>query len=114
MANAHSDLVHMLLMKLSMPGCRVWKNATGVGRSMQDDDAVIAYGLKGSADITGIILCKSGIGVRLEVECKTGTGRLRVEQKNFRDMILAMGGLHIEARDVESVVAEVKKFQENH
>ena len=114
MANAHSDLVHMLLMKLSFPGCRCWKNHTGVARAMHDDDQIVAYGLKGSADITGILLCKSGRGVRLEVECKTGTGRLRTEQKNFRDMILAMGGLHIEARDVESVVAEVKSFQENH
>ena len=114
MANAHSDLVHLLLMALSLPGVRVWKNATGVARDMNDDDRMISYGLKGSADITGIVRCKSGLGVRLEVECKTGTGKLHAEQKNFKNMIEIMGGVHIEARDVDSVVAHVKKFQENH
>lgn len=104
----------MLLMKLSFPGCRAWKSHTGVARAMHDDEQIVAYGLKGSADITGIVLCKSGRGVRLEVECKTGSGKLRTEQKNFRDMILAMGGLHIEARDVDSVIQQVKLFQESN
>ena len=114
MPNAHSDLVHKLLKALSLPGCRVWKNATGKARAMHDDTQIISYGLDGSADITGILKCKSGIGARLEVECKTGTGRLQENQKNFRDMIIRMGGLHIEARDVETVVVTVLEFQENH
>lgn len=114
MANAHSDLVHELLKALSLPGVRVWKNATGKARSMHDDDVIIAYGLDGSADITGILKCKSNLGIRLEVEVKTGSGRLRENQINFRNMIQRMGGLHIEARDVESVVAEVLRFQENN
>jgi hypothetical protein len=44
-------------------------------------------------------------GRRLEIEVKTGTGRLSDSQKNFRDMIMDLGGLHIELRDLKDLDA---------
>lgn len=106
--NAHSDLVNKLLIALSLTGVRVWKNHTGV--SFLEDGGAIKYGLVGSADITGIVRLKNGMGIRLEIECKTGTGKLRESQMAFRDMIVRHGGVYIEARDVPTTVDKVLKI----
>lgn len=74
----------------------------------------IRFGVVGQADISGIkkteIECPccnhkflNPIGQRTEIEVKTGTGKLSDEQKNFRAMILAHGGLHIELRELKDL-----------
>jgi len=75
---------------------RVWPQPSGLFLDPRTRSPVRA-GVKGCADLTGIL---AG-GRRLEVECKTGTGKLHGSQPAFRDMILAMGGLYIVAQSVE-------------
>ena len=98
---AHELLVKALILALSKTGvCRVWEHPTGAafrGKRM------IHFGLVGSADISGIL---KG-GRRLEIEVKTGSGRQTLEQKAFGEMITAMGGLHIVARDLNETVRKV-------
>ncbi len=52
------------------------------------------------ADISGILTHKSGLGLRLEIEIKTGSARQTTEQKNFEKMIKSLGGIYFVARSV--------------
>jgi hypothetical protein len=87
----------ILLAIGSRPDVRVWKNATGVAKI---DDRVIKFGLKGSADILGIL---APSGRFLAIECKVGRDTQSPYQKNFQLMIETMGGLYILARSVSDV-----------
>lgn len=96
---SHTGLVADVLLAIgSRPDVRVWKNATGVAKI---DDRVIRFGLKGSADIIGIL---APSGRFLAIECKVGRDSQRPEQKNFQAMISLMGGLYILARSVDGVL----------
>lgn len=110
----HSNFVHQLLLEINqIPNVRAWKQQVGVARSM-DDDRVISFGLKGSGDITGIMRCKSGSGLRLEVDAKVGLDKLRVDQRNFSLMITALGGLYIEARNLNETIDQIRNFMKDH
>ena len=63
------------------------------------------YGLKGSADLTGI----TNLGIRLEIEIKTGKSVQSEAQKNFMEMIRAQNGIYIVCRenDFEKVIDNV-------
>jgi hypothetical protein len=127
---AHSKLVNQTLLEIGKkyPNVRVWKNHTGMaytptsvvdainfilGETMPDDPrkmeifklarnklVPISFGVVGQADISGLI---NGNGQRLEIEVKTGTGKLADAQKNYRNMIIKMGGKHIELRQVSDL-----------
>lgn len=64
----------------------------------------IRFGLKGSADITGILRD----GRRLEIEVKDAKGKLSPEQIEFLETINRLGGLAFVARSVDDVVKALK------
>lgn len=98
MGVGHSNLIAEILIALSRkPNVRAWKNETGMAFR---GDAPIRFGLKGSADILGII---GPSGRFLAIECKVGKDKQREEQKNFEAMITKLGGLYILARSAEDV-----------
>lgn len=74
---------------------RIWRNNTGV--AISGSGKKIAFGLKGSSDLLGILRG----GRFLAVETKSPTGRLTTEQQAFRSMVESMGGLYILARSVK-------------
>lgn len=74
----------------------MWKNATGVA---ERGGRVIRYGLKGSADILGIV----APGRFLAIEVKTGSAVQTAEQKAFEAVISGMGGLYVLARAADDV-----------
>jgi hypothetical protein len=92
----------ILLAVGSRPDCRIWRNNTGVGRSLSGD-RVIRFGLVGSADLLGILRG----GRFLAVEVKTAKGRQSEAQRNFQRMIESMGGVYVLARDVQTVVGVI-------
>lgn len=52
------------------------------------------------------------ITVPLWVECKAGTGKLRIEQRAFRDYVLKSGAFFLEAHDCADVVIDwFRKFK---
>lgn len=111
----HTGYVHELLIALcEIPGVRAWKQQTGKARALDNDDRIIAFGLEGSGDITGIMRCKSGSGLRLEIDAKIGRDKLRQTQQNFKAMITAHGGLYIESRNKYETIDIVKNFMESH
>lgn len=89
----------ILLAVGSRPDCRIWRNNTGVGRTLSGQ-RVIRFGLVGSADLLGILRG----GRFLAVEVKTAKGRQSEAQRNFQRMIEAMGGVYVLARDVQTVI----------
>lgn len=104
----HQRLVDDLLFAVgSLPYARVWKQITGTFKTLHGN-RIVKIGLPGQADIGGIVRTASGSGVRLEIECKTGGGKLNADQMKYRDMILTFGGVYIQARDIESVLQTVK------
>lgn len=102
---AHTKLVNDILVELSRRAyVRVWKSQTGVFRDLEDDNRIIRTGVKGSADISGILRIRSGYGIRLEIEVKTGSGRQTPDQKNFQRMIESLGGFYLVARSIQEAV----------
>jgi hypothetical protein len=115
---AHNRLLNQILIALSKQGlCRVWRSETGKAiklsgyfraKSTGDfeslDRSIFAYGLKGSADITGIL--KNG--KRIEIEIKTGDASQSKEQKNFAAMIKNFGGHYFVCRSVDDALNSVK------
>lgn len=70
------------------------------GAMKRNEARFMRFGVKGAADITGMLRG----GRRLEVECKSDTGRLEDEQLQFLDAINGGGGLGIVARSVDELV----------
>lgn len=100
------------------PKIRVWRanvvKAMVIGAGGKP--RMIQAGLEGQGDISGILgILAEGltgerrIGIRIEVEVKAGKDRLRPEQIAFRNMILAHGGIYVEARSVADGLEKLDK-----
>lgn len=81
-----------------------WRNETGCARSF-DGKRVIKYGLKGSADILGLI---GPNGKLLAIEVKVGRDTQSVDQQIFEREITKLGGIYFVAHCVEDVVNKIK------
>lgn len=101
----HSRLIEEVLGLLgARSDVRLWKNATGVGKSFAGN--TIRFGLKGSADILGI----TSDGRFLAIECKTGKARQTKQQRAFMAMIMRMGGRYLLCYDAQDVVDEINSL----
>jgi hypothetical protein len=88
-------------LKLRQVYC--WSNPSGAVRIRPGK--FMSFGLKGSADIIGLL---SG-GRFLAVECKAPHGRLSPEQRQFLADVKALGGMAVVARsyrDIEAALIE--------
>lgn len=72
-----------------------------------DDSRTVSFGLKGSADILGIL---APAGRFLAIEVKTGTGKQTPQQVRFEHMIRVMGGVYILARSVSCVAKALESY----
>lgn len=86
--------------------CKCWPQPTGAAYR---DGKLIRYGLKGSADITGILRD----GRRLEVEIKTGNAKQMAHQEVFQTVINSMGGVYFVARSVEDALVQLQAAANN-
>lgn len=68
----------------------------------------LRFGVPGEPDIDGWIVIR-GLACRLGVEIKSATDRMRPEQKVYRDLLESMGGIYIEARDVDGCIADLRR-----
>ena len=105
---AHTKLINDILKAYSdgihgAHGLVLWRAATGKLLS-PDGQRYLYVGMKGCSDLIGL---QRGIGRFVAIECKTGKSRLSDDQKRFRVMVLAMGGIYVEARVVEDVGREL-------
>jgi len=87
----HSETIRQILSLCgALPFCRIWPNNTGTALS-QDKKRFLRYGLKGSADLMGILMG----GRSLWIEVKTGNAKQNSHQVNFQQMIEDHGGLYL-------------------
>lgn len=97
-----SALIRAVLLAIgARPDLRVWRQNVGVAR--MPSGRIVRFGIPGAADISGIL---HG-GRRLEIECKSDTGRLSPLQYRFRRVIQHHSGLYILARSVDDVLREL-------
>jgi len=83
----------------------VWRQNTG---AVKYKDAggkprFVRYGKKGSGDLTGI----GPRGVRIEIECKYGTGRPEPAQIEFAHVIRTHGGIYLVVRSVDDAIEQL-------
>ncbi len=103
----HEELVKAVIEWLKSQGVRSWRCDTGVKAIVKGDRVAgyRAYGTKGASDISGVM---PG-GRRLDVEVKTGSGRLSGAQVTFQDGVNDAGGLALVCRDtIESIAADIE------
>lgn len=98
----HDKLVNEIIIALNATGLgRFWSQPTGAAYR---NNTLIRYGVKGSADISGIIIG----GKRIEVEVKTGKAVQEEQQVNFQRVILSYGGIYFVARSVHEALHSLK------
>jgi hypothetical protein len=95
--DAHRELKQQIMLafgRIAPLEFRVWLQETGVGRALTGGQ-IISFGRKGAADVSGIAYLAPGIGIRLEVEAKTGRGTQSKEQRDFEAMATRFGAIYI-------------------
>lgn len=98
-----AGVVSSCLGLLDLMSIKAWRNNTG---ALKDSKGrLVRYGLKGSADIIGIL----PDGRFLSVECKREGGKVRPEQKQFQDMINSNNGVAVIVHSCDELLAELKK-----
>lgn len=100
----------ILLALGSRPDVRIWRQNSGVFLSA-DATRHIRGAPAGTADLGGVLRIDtpSGpLGVALQVEVKSATGRQTREQRAFQRMIESMGGVYIVARSGPDAVRQVE------
>lgn len=97
-------IVKACIQWLFAHGCYVWRNNSGGFRDKRN--RTVRFGHKGSADIIGV----TASGQFISVECKTAIGRLRPEQKLFRDRIQEKAGIFILARSTDDLEARKREI----
>jgi hypothetical protein len=100
---AHSELVNAIAVALSREGVMIWKNATGMARSVTG--ALIRFGLPGSSDLFAVLPPN---GRFLAIECKTGAGKPKKNQDKFAAAIARHGGIYVVARSVQDALDAVE------
>lgn len=118
----------------SRADCRIWRSNTGTAKSRSG--RFVRFGIKGQTDITGVLRIERNAALEalvrlaqtarriedveilrralqpagrlLVIEVKSETGRLTKEQKIFREVVEAFGGLYILAHSAEEAVNAVE------
>lgn len=98
-----SGVVSSCLGLLDLMNIKAWRNNTGALKDQRG--RLVRYGLKGSADIIGIL----PDGRFLSVECKRPGGRIRPEQKDFMEMIIKNKGVACIVHSCDELMEELKK-----
>lgn len=100
------------MLALSRAGALVQRNNSGL--LIGADGRRVRAGMKGAADILACF--PVGLGVRVglfvAVECKSATGRLSRNQKNYRVAALKAGALHFVVKskeDIEAMMSELER-----
>ena len=82
---------------------RAWRNNSG---AVKVDNRYIKFGIKGQADISGILVD----GRRLEIEVKNEKGRQGKDQMIFQKVIERFNGVYILARSFEDVRSVIDNY----
>lgn len=99
----HQKILHECLKaSAGLKYLRIWKQNTG---AMKIGERYISFGLKGSADLSGILLD----GTRLEVEVKSGAAKQNDAQVNFEKMIETFNGVYMVVRSANEFFSKLQE-----
>ena len=73
----------------------------------------IYVGIKGQADLYGSlrrVVAGEVLGQCIEIEVKTGSGKLTEEQEKWKKMCLSRGYIYVEARSIQDVLTTLQKY----
>ena len=111
--NKESVLQKQILDMLKIEGYSAWKMPLGAMMVRSGSRLVYAKNpLKGFPDIFGI--CKYHKGRMFAIEVKIEGGKVKPEQKEWHELLVALGCICFVARDLETVRTElinVDKFK---
>lgn len=102
-----AEILRETLLALSaLPGVVVWRQNSGLYYTPDGRGGWrrVRAAIPGAADITGML---PG-GRRLEVECKTASGRQSEDQRVFQAVVERAGGLYVLARSAAEAVDAVR------
>jgi hypothetical protein len=92
---------------------KAWKQNCGLAYPIGHSSNPVFFGVKGGADISGIVRRKrDGVGIRLELEIKTGNAIQSKEQTRFGTMCHDMGAAYRVIRNVQEAVDFVRGIAE--
>jgi hypothetical protein len=96
------EILNAVLVALSaLPGCMVWRENSGVGRTQSG--AYLRAGVAGIADIMGVYH-----GRAIAIECKTERGKQSRQQMRFQVAFSQAGGLYAVVRSADEALAMVE------
>jgi len=99
-----TDLIAAILIRYgSDPRVRIWRANVLVAKDSKG--RVVRAGIPGQADISGLL---APTGRRIEIECKSPTGKQRDDQARWQAMIESLGGLYVLARSPHDVEAALR------
>ena len=100
------------------PDVLVWRQQSGLFRSYDDPDRLVRVGQVGMADLGMIVavtitpdMVGKTIGVAVQPECKTRTGKHEQDQKAWAASVQARGGVYRlvkSAGDMLALIEDVK------
>ena len=112
-----NELTARLILEIPkrFPGAWLYRNnrisakAVGKGGKLRH----VSAGIDGQGDLSGVVPITYGgklFGVRCEIEVKIGRDKMSAVQMSFRAKILSLGAIYIEARDVDSTLAQLAEI----
>ena len=109
MANPESVLMAEIMLAMSDMGLLVWRQHVGTYRPIHGG-APIKIGLTGMSDIGAIVpkivtpkMVGTTIGLAVQVEVKTATGRESEAQATWGRVVRNKGGIYVLARSVDDI-----------
>jgi hypothetical protein len=108
-ANPESVLMAEIMLAMSERGLLVWRQHVGTYRPIHGG-APIKMGLTGMSDIGAIVprvvtpeMVGTTIGLAVQVEVKTATGRESEAQATWGQVVRNKGGVYVLARSVDDI-----------
>lgn len=98
-----APVLHDCLRWLHQRGVFAWRQNTGTAWI---GNQPVSFGYPGAADITGIL----PDGRRLEIECKSATGKQSDKQKKFQQRVEESGGVYLLVRSVEELSCGIQPY----
>lgn len=107
-----------LLAASSIPGVLAMRQQSGVFRAMTDPDRIVRVGLPGMADVGLIVavtitpeMVGQRIGVAVQAEMKTATGRQSDDQRTWAEAVRRAGGVYELVRSADEMTALIERVR---
>jgi len=110
---AHTILVQQVLQRIgALHYVRVFPRVVGLFYIVRKNERgqvihaqPVKVGIEGEPDLDCILRTSSLKGIRLGLECKTGSSTQSPEQKAYQNMIESMGGFYFVVRTADEALA---------